>query len=259
MLTDRRRLCEHCLPGQGGSRPGWCRWRAARWGRSRPWNRLRAGWRPGLARRCSWPDRGKPGSAAGRAGLEAGGKIGQQRLVADAVVEIVDFLVFHGFMKNDLGQRRFHVEGAIPGAPLAIVETRPFRAGVGVGGVDDAKVRYAKNSSSTPIPGAPPYSATRRALVALSSSEQFAQVLVVLGQGRQHRSLPCRRSARESGGKCRSGARRPAAAGGQGVAGKITASAARVEQLAHGLHGQQAAGQHLRQGRAATEDRVFVG
>src|SRR3972149_1114462 len=75
---------------------------------------------------------------------ELAGKVGEQRLVADAVIETSDFLVFDGLVKRDFGKRRLDFQRTVPRTPVRAVEAAALGTGVGEGRVDHPEIRHAE-------------------------------------------------------------------------------------------------------------------
>src|SRR5690348_14412588 len=104
------------------------------------------------------------------------------------------------------------------------------------------------------MPGRPPHSPRKRSLVALSRSNRSRSTSSFSASGTRTESS---RSAKRDGiSRQVSNWRRLVRLR---TAPKSKASAPRVEQLAHGLHGQQATAQHEGERRAAIENGVAVG
>src|SRR4051794_32738400 len=116
------------------------------------------------------------------------------------------------------------------------------------------KLGTPNTSSSTPMPGRLPYSPRRRSLVALSRSNRSRSTSSFSARGASTESS---KSAKRDGIRRQVSNFRSVVS--LGITAKSQASAAGVEQLAHGLHGQQAAGEHVGKRGAAVENGVGVG
>src|SRR5690606_29885116 len=92
--------------------------------------------------------------------------------------------ILDGFVKDDLGEGGVQVEGAVPGPSNAAVEAAALGTRIGISGIYDAKIGYAKDQFIDAYAGR---QATLGGQALIGGSIEREQVGQMLGAGGQRR------------------------------------------------------------------------